>query len=73
LGILATGPRARASLRRMAPEVFAALLFLALGFSLVGVALIVAIPLVALVSLGWTILGRFLTTSRRAGLSLAPG
>jgi hypothetical protein len=66
LGILTTGPRGRVAARRVAPDVFGAFVFLALGFSLVGVALVVAIPLVALASLAWTILGRFIPTSRGA-------
>jgi hypothetical protein len=40
---------------RNAPDVFAALLSLTLGFALVGVVLVVAIPVVALMSLACTI------------------
>jgi hypothetical protein len=47
LGVLETMPRAWVAVR-IAPDAFAAPLALALGFSLVGVVLVVAIPLVAL-------------------------
>jgi hypothetical protein len=52
---------------RKAPDVFAALLSLTLGFALVAVVLLVAIPVVVLVSVAWTILNRLLKTDRLPG------
>ena len=52
---------------RNAPDVFAALLSLNLGFALVGVVLVVAIPVVALMSLAWRIFNRLLKTDRLPG------
>jgi hypothetical protein len=62
---LATMPRrCVAALWRNALDTFAALLTLALGFSLVGLVLVVAIPLVALASLGWKILRHLVESDR---------
>ena len=61
MGILATMPRSRVAVTcRNASDFFGALLALALGFSLVGMVLVLAIPLIAVASLGWTILRRCL-------------
>jgi hypothetical protein len=62
-------PRGRAAVLRDIgnPDAFAAFLALSMGFSLVGVVLVVAFPLVALASFGWTILQRSLQTGPRRG------
>ena len=74
MGIVATMPQGRfANLPRIGPDLIAAPMALAVGFCLVGVALLVAVPLVALASFVWTMLNpRALLDGRSDGRCIPP-